>query len=202
MSTILCCRYRMLRARLAWFSSRLRQLHREFHITISQTQGKQEPKELEGSTQTQKGSTAKTQKEPWWLAPSNGYLKLNVDGGYQYHTSKMKSGGVISDENGDWVDGFIANTGKLGGYANPTLAEVYGLLYGLKLAEIRRHKIEMDNKGIVSDLHKKNSGQGTGGVDSGQWPRHKGKWTRHEGKWTSELYTPTNSELNTQTNSC
>ena len=64
-----------------------------------------------------------------WKAPEEGWVKLNTDG-----ASKGKGlsgcGGIIRDHQGNWCGGFA----KFVGTGSALIAELWGVLEGLKLA--------------------------------------------------------------------
>ncbi|KAJ7976291.1 Ribonuclease H [Quillaja saponaria] len=64
-----------------------------------------------------------------WSPPCLGWVKLNYDGCCKGNSS-ASCGGVIRDEKGAWLCGFIENIHT----ETSLLAEISGLLCGLKLA--------------------------------------------------------------------
>ncbi|XP_061367067.1 uncharacterized protein LOC133310186 [Gastrolobium bilobum] len=65
---------------------------------------------------------------PSWTAPSQGFLKLNVDGAAS--DNKVTCGGLLRDWNGSWLCGFSAFIGS----CSPLQAELWAILRGLDLA--------------------------------------------------------------------
>ncbi|CAL1387602.1 unnamed protein product [Linum trigynum] len=68
-----------------------------------------------------------------WCFPRSGWLKLNVDGASEGNSGLAGAGGIIRDECGKWVAGFVAKIGE----ALAALAELWAIMYGLQLA----HKV-------------------------------------------------------------
>ncbi|KAF7838891.1 ribonuclease H [Senna tora] len=97
-----------------------------------------------------------------WLPPEAGWVKVNVDGAC---SSKGRDhghaacGGVVRDENGNYMVGFLKNLGS----CSPIQAELWGVHSGLSTAWLhgfRRVIIEVDSmvvcgmmQGLLSDSH-------------------------------------------------
>lgn len=47
-----------------------------------------------------------------WLAPQNGWYKLNTDGAYKRDSGLASASGFLRDENGSWLWGFMVKIGK------------------------------------------------------------------------------------------
>jgi hypothetical protein len=62
-----------------------------------------------------------------WLPPLEGWVKLNTDGSCQ-EGGRIGCGGVIRGSDGEWLGGYA----KFIGYGNAYLAELWGVLEGLK----------------------------------------------------------------------
>lgn len=74
-----------------------------------------------------------------WIPPAAGYFKLNIDGSAQH--DDIAAGGVLRDEQGHWITGFLKFLGK--GYI--LLAETLSLYIGLKIAiDCKRKKLEIE----------------------------------------------------------
>lgn len=63
-----------------------------------------------------------------WQPPSNGKVKLNVDGIWHPTRNKMGGGGVLRDHVGRWISGFTSFRGQ----GAPFLAELLALDQGLQ----------------------------------------------------------------------
>ncbi|KAM1100842.1 hypothetical protein PS1_007238 [Malus domestica] len=82
------------------------------------------------------GSTKKKHKNKQevllcWSFPQHGWYKLNVDGTYRSGSGCIAGGGVIRNQDGEWLRGFAEN---LGTGKKPIEAEVWALYRGLELA--------------------------------------------------------------------
>ena len=92
-----------------------------------------------------------------WEKPDTGWMKLNTDGASSGSLGLAGGGGVIRDEERNWVVGYARKIGS----ANSFLAELWALRDGLFLclqAHIQAVIIEMDAKGIVDAFsHQKNA---------------------------------------------
>ena len=77
-----------------------------------------------------------------------GWLTLNTDGSATGNSSLAGGGGLIRDENGDWVTSFVRRIGS----TNSFLVELWALHDGLHLClQANAHSviIEVDAKAIV-----------------------------------------------------
>ncbi|PRQ26177.1 putative RNA-directed DNA polymerase [Rosa chinensis] len=84
-----------------------------------------------------------------WLKPANGWVKLNVDGARSNLHGNIGAGGVIRDQFGNWINGFLAHFG----HGEVLEAEAWGMRLGLKLAaDIGMDKVvvECDSKVLVN----------------------------------------------------
>ncbi|CAL1373186.1 unnamed protein product [Linum trigynum] len=72
----------------------------------------------------------RVEKQIQWSFPRNGWVKLNVDGASVGNPGLAGAGGIIRDEHGKWVRGFVAKVSE----ASATLAELWAVYYGLQLA--------------------------------------------------------------------
>ncbi|KAM0997406.1 hypothetical protein ACFX13_007378 [Malus domestica] len=84
--------------------------------------------------ESSRGSTKKKHKNNQevllcWSFPRHGWYKLNVDGSYR--SGCIAGGGVIRNQDGEWLSGFAEN---LGTGKKPIEAEVWALYRGLELA--------------------------------------------------------------------
>jgi len=83
-----------------------------------------------------------------WEKPNIGWMKLNTDGVSSGSLGLAGGGGVIRDEEGNWVIGYAKKIGS----ANSFLVELWALWDGLFLclqAYIQVVIIEMDVKAII-----------------------------------------------------
>lgn len=65
-----------------------------------------------------------------WLCPSEGWVKLNVDGSCDKDSGTITAGGVLRNHLKGWVTGFVLNK-DVGSVLE---AELWGLFEGLSLA--------------------------------------------------------------------
>lgn len=83
-----------------------------------------------------------------WEKPCSGWFKLNTDGSSLGNPGLAGGGGLIRDENGDWVVGFARKIG----IASSFMAELWALRDGLLLC-LQIHAqaviVEMDSKVII-----------------------------------------------------
>ncbi|CAL1361451.1 unnamed protein product [Linum trigynum] len=73
---------------------------------------------------------ARVEKLIGWSPPATGWFKLNTDGAAQGHGGDIAAGGIIRDSDGEWIAGFMYRIGS----GTAILAELWGILQGLKLA--------------------------------------------------------------------
>lgn len=64
-----------------------------------------------------------------WLPPPSRFLKLNSDGAHDNISNLIAAGGIIRDENGNWICGYS----KFLGFGNALLAELWGIHIGLSI---------------------------------------------------------------------
>ena len=86
-----------------------------------------------------------------WERPDFGWRELNTDGACSEPHGLAGCGGVVRNEDGQWVAGFSKRIGITSSFA----AEMWGLREGLKLCcnlNIRSLEVEMDAKAIVDVL--------------------------------------------------
>lgn len=65
-----------------------------------------------------------------WQFPVDGRYKLNSDGASKGNYGDIRSGGLIRDDRGCWVQGFGAHIGHCTAFQ----AELWGALRGIQLA--------------------------------------------------------------------
>ncbi|KAK9921201.1 hypothetical protein M0R45_029722 [Rubus argutus] len=79
-----------------------------------------------------------------WKFPTKDWHKLNVDGSLHKGLGIMCAGGVIRNDKGEWMNGFVANLGS----GQVLEAELWGLIKSMDLAwncGYRSLEIEMDS---------------------------------------------------------
>ncbi|XLT87235.1 hypothetical protein HN873_008988 [Arachis hypogaea] len=84
-----------------------------------------------------------------WEAPNWNWTKLNVDGSVNQPGSKGTCGGLIRDWMGRTIAGFSMNIGV----CTITMAEIWGMYVGVKLASelgIRKLVVESDSKCAIT----------------------------------------------------
>lgn len=65
-----------------------------------------------------------------WMAPEEGWLKLNIDGACDPISNSIAVGGIIRDQFGNWIICFQNFLGQ----GNSLLTECWGVLLGINLA--------------------------------------------------------------------
>ena len=88
-----------------------------------------------------------------WEPPSEGFVKLNVDGGCTGELGSITAGGVLRDHSKIWLGGFVLNKGT----GSALEAEVWGLFEGLKLAWMKGFRnlvVETDSKTVCQLMDK------------------------------------------------
>src|SRR5689334_1263909 len=78
-----------------------------------------------------------------WEMPKAGWIKINSDGSMV--DDKAASGGVLRDDKGAWLHGYVRNLGS----CSVVMAELWGIIDGLSLAweqGYRRVWIETDSQ--------------------------------------------------------
>lgn len=86
-----------------------------------------------------------------WVAPSEGWIKLNMNGDSRGNPGLATAGGVLRDGDGVWRGWFALNIGR----CMAPLAELWGVYYGLYIAwerGIRRLEVEVDLELVVDFL--------------------------------------------------
>ena len=87
-----------------------------------------------------------------WVPPSEGAVKLNVDGSSRGNPGRAGCGGLLRDENGSCIAGFVSHIG----IAGSLLAELIAIRHGLLLAwqyGFRRVECESDCLKAVQIIH-------------------------------------------------
>ena len=72
---------------------------------------------------------SKVMKQIRWERPNSGWVKLNTDGAASGSTNTTGCGGLIRNDQGNWLVGFSRNIGL----ANSFMAETWALRDGLML---------------------------------------------------------------------
>ena len=93
-----------------------------------------------------------TNKLVRWERPEQGKLKLNTDGSAQGNVGLAGGGGVLRDDQGNWVLGYSRKIGRTTSF----LAELWALRDGLHLCLSKNHldvEVELDAKIIVDALN-------------------------------------------------
>ena len=86
-----------------------------------------------------------------WEKPNTGWKKLNIDGSLVDSLGLAGGGGVVRDDQGNWVIGFARRIGPV----NSFIAELWSLRDGLFLcvqAQVQALIVEMDAKALVDDF--------------------------------------------------
>jgi ribonuclease HI len=92
-----------------------------------------------------------------WLRPRQDYLCLNTDGAMKAGSQKAGCGGVIRDGSGNWVCGFAKALGTCSAF----VAELWGILEGMKLAKdrnIQRLEVQVDSKAVLQCVSSSKNG--------------------------------------------
>ena len=87
-----------------------------------------------------------------WEKPASGWLKLNIDRSFDDLLGNAGRGGLIKDEQGNWVVGYTKKVGK----ANSFIAEAWALRDGLVLCNqlnLSNVFVELDAKALVDALN-------------------------------------------------
>ncbi|KAF7832302.1 putative ribonuclease h protein [Senna tora] len=91
-----------------------------------------------------------------WVAPTDGWFKLNTDGSCLGNPGDMAAAGIIRDQFGNWVSGFSKHLG----FGNSLKAEMWALALGIKLAKdlaCERLVVESDSMSTVNMLSDQNT---------------------------------------------
>ncbi|KAG7593917.1 AAA+ ATPase domain [Arabidopsis thaliana x Arabidopsis arenosa] len=86
-----------------------------------------------------------------WVAPEDGWSKMNTDGASQGNPGLATAGGVLRNSAREWCGGFTLNIGR----CSALLAELWGVYYGLYTAwehRVTRLVLEVDSSLLVGFL--------------------------------------------------
>ena len=87
-----------------------------------------------------------------WEKPDSGWVKLNIDGLASNLLNAAGCGGLIRDDQGNWLGGFSRHIG----HTNNFIAEVWALQDGLHLCHLMNHHsviVELDASALVTALN-------------------------------------------------
>lgn len=93
----------------------------------------------------------KTKKLIRWITPPDGWVKLNVDGASHRNPGTTGGGGVLRNQNSQWIRGFTANFGT----CSSVKAELLALLQGLRMAwmyGVKKLIIEVDSMSVFNQM--------------------------------------------------
>ncbi|KAL8143934.1 hypothetical protein V2J09_016966 [Rumex salicifolius] len=89
----------------------------------------------------------KMEKHISWAKPEEGWYKVNTDGAKESSMGVATAGGVIRDDSGVWLDGFVKNIGV----CSVVAAELWGLYHGLELAwDLGYRKLVLESDSAVA----------------------------------------------------
>ncbi|CAA7016120.1 unnamed protein product [Microthlaspi erraticum] len=94
---------------------------------------------------------ARVERMIGWTPANEGWFKLNTDGASRGNPRLATTGGVIQNNYGEWCGGFALNIGR----CTATLAELWGVYYGLVIAwekRIMKLEVEVDSELVVGFL--------------------------------------------------
>ncbi|GAU36087.1 hypothetical protein TSUD_276980 [Trifolium subterraneum] len=97
-----------------------------------------------------------------WKPPSEGWVKLNIDGVYK-EGSAAGCGVVIRDSNGVWRGGFAKNLGICSAY----VAKLWGVVEGLRCVRslgFNRIELNVDSSVVSQVLRRPGYGRPLGGA--------------------------------------
>jgi len=86
-----------------------------------------------------------------WMAPIEGWYKMNTDGASRGNPGVASAGGVLRNSAGEWCGGFAVHIGR----CSAPLAELWGVYYGLYMAwakQLTHLELEVDSEVVVSFL--------------------------------------------------
>ncbi|KAL8170236.1 hypothetical protein V2J09_022040 [Rumex salicifolius] len=89
----------------------------------------------------------KMEKHISWAKPEEGWYKVNTDGAKESSMGVATAGGVIRDDSGVWLGGFVKNIGV----CSVVAAELWGLYHGLELAwDLGYRKVVLESDSAVA----------------------------------------------------
>ena len=83
-----------------------------------------------------------------WDCPPQDWCKINSDGAFKVREGVAAANGLLRDNNGKWMAGFIANLG----HCSVMVAKIWGAWYALQLAwkrKVRKLILELDSLLVV-----------------------------------------------------
>ncbi|XLR04880.1 hypothetical protein HN51_059755 [Arachis hypogaea] len=82
-----------------------------------------------------------------WVPPSEGTIKLNVDGSSRENPGRAGCGGLLRDQDGNCIAGFVSHIG----FASSVAAELVAIRHGLWLAwQFGYRKVECESDCMVA----------------------------------------------------
>ncbi|XP_019163505.1 PREDICTED: uncharacterized protein LOC109159849 [Ipomoea nil] len=111
-----------------------------------------EASEASQSLASRKGPLPASQIWVHWSPPQSGFIKLNSDGARKALSGLASAGGILRDQQGNWLAGFITKIGV----TNSFIAELWGIREGLRLAKNRGYDkliAETDSLSTTQVLH-------------------------------------------------
>ncbi|KAL4292566.1 hypothetical protein AHAS_Ahas18G0040900 [Arachis hypogaea] len=126
--------------------NRPRQPHQEIYKQVQDIKEALEKDYLVGKR------IGRTERNIGWHPPPKGWIKLNTDGTAQGNPVVTGCGGLLRNEEGNWIAGFTHRIGD----GTAFLAELWGVKNGLKLAwtmGFKRVVVEIDSAAVVSLLN-------------------------------------------------
>ncbi|XVF20267.1 hypothetical protein REPUB_Repub11eG0183100 [Reevesia pubescens] len=72
-----------------------------------------------------------------WTKPDNNFIKINVDGRVRSQLEIVGAGGVMCDENGNWICGFVYRVGR----ACVITSELWAIYQGLMICWKKGYKM-------------------------------------------------------------
>jgi ribonuclease HI len=92
-----------------------------------------------------------------WIPPPHGWYALNSDGAAKIGSKRAGCGGLLRNDAGVWIDGFVKKLGDTNAY----MAELWGIYEGLKLAlrhGVMHLELRTDSQIIVQSLQNSKEG--------------------------------------------
>jgi hypothetical protein len=99
-----------------------------------------------------------------WKPPTTGWFDLNTNGAAKTGVGKTGCGGVLRNDTGMWVEGFVKGLGDTTAY----MAELWSIYEGLCMARRRgvmKLELRSDSQVIVQSLQDNNNGSSIMGYE-------------------------------------